>query len=78
VLKSMHPKQMVDMIRKVHAGKKCVPAEIASGLAEHVGAEALTNREVEVLQQVAVETGIGIWPRNCSLRGNRQGISSTS
>ena len=54
LLKSMHPQQMVDMIRQVHAGKKCVPAEIASGLAEHVGDEALSNREVEVLQQVAV------------------------
>jgi DNA-binding NarL/FixJ family response regulator len=31
----------------------CVPAELASGLAEHIGDEALTNREVEVLQQVA-------------------------
>ena len=53
LLKSMRPQQMLDMIRQVHAGKKCVPAEIASGLAEHVGDEALSNREVEVLQQVA-------------------------
>ena len=53
MLKSMRPQQMLDMIRQVHAGKKCVPAEIASGLAEHVGDETLSNREVEVLQQVA-------------------------
>ncbi len=53
MLKSMHPKQMVDMIRQVHAGRKCIPAEIASGLAEHLGDEALSQREVEVLQQVA-------------------------
>src|ERR1051326_6691554 len=50
----MHPPQNVYMIRQVHAGKKCVPPEIASGLAEHVGDEALSNREVQVLQQVAV------------------------
>ena len=53
LLKSMRPQQMLDMIRQVHAGKKCVPAAIASELAEHVGDEALSQREVEVLQQVA-------------------------
>jgi DNA-binding NarL/FixJ family response regulator len=53
LLKSMPPQQMLDMIRRVHAGKKCVPPEIASGLAEHLGDEGLSQREVEVLQQVA-------------------------
>lgn len=53
LLKSMPPRQMLDTIRQVHAGKKCVPAEIASGLAEHLGDETLSQREVEVLQQVA-------------------------
>jgi len=53
LLKSMPPQQMLDAIRQVHAGKKYVPSEIAAGLAEHVGDEALSNREVEVLQQVA-------------------------
>jgi len=51
--KSMPPQQMLYMIRQVHAGKKCIPAEIASGLAEHLGDEALSRREVEVLQHVA-------------------------
>ena len=53
LLKSMPPQQMLDMIRQVHAGKKCVPAAIASGLAEHMGGETLSQREVEVLRQVA-------------------------
>src|SRR5260370_22127759 len=53
LLKSMPPQQILDMIRQVHAGKKVVPAEIAAGLAEHLGDEALSQREVEVLQQVA-------------------------
>ena len=53
LLKSMRPQQMLDMIRQVHAGKKCVPPEIAAGLAEHFGDQALSQREVEVLQQVA-------------------------
>ena len=53
LLKSMHPQQMLDTIRQVDAGKKVVPAEIAASLAEHLGDEALSQREVEVLQQVA-------------------------
>lgn len=53
LLKSMAPRNMLDMIRQVHAGKKCVPAEVAVGLAEYLGDGDLSQREVEVLQQVA-------------------------
>jgi DNA-binding NarL/FixJ family response regulator len=53
LLKSMPPKQMLDAIRQVHAGRKSLPAEIASNLAEHLGDEALSQREVEVLTHVA-------------------------
>jgi len=53
VLKSMPPKELVDVIRQVHAGKKRIPPEIAAHLAEHYADESLTDREIEVLQQVA-------------------------
>jgi DNA-binding NarL/FixJ family response regulator len=53
MLKSMPPADLVDVIRKVHAGKKRVPPEIAASLAEHMGAEDLTGREIEVLKLVA-------------------------
>ncbi len=53
LLKSMPPKQMLETIRQVHTGKRCVPPEIAAGLAEHFGEEALSDREVEVLRHVA-------------------------
>jgi DNA-binding NarL/FixJ family response regulator len=53
LLKTMPPQQMLDAIRQVHAGKKYVPSEIAAGLAEHLGDEALSGRELEVLEQVA-------------------------
>jgi len=53
VLKSMPPKELVEVIRQVHAGKVRIPPEIAAHLAEHYGDEALTGREIEVLQQVA-------------------------
>ncbi len=53
ILKSMPPKDMVDAVRVVHAGKKRIPAVIAAHLAEHYADEDLTAREIEVLQQVA-------------------------
>ena len=53
MLKSMPRKQLVDMIRKVHAGQKHIPIEVAVHLMEHLGAETLSKREVEVLQKVA-------------------------
>jgi DNA-binding NarL/FixJ family response regulator len=53
ILKSMPPKEIVEVIRQVHAGKKRIPAEIAAHLAEHYSDEALTEREVEVLREIA-------------------------
>jgi DNA-binding NarL/FixJ family response regulator len=53
LLKSMPPEKMVETIRQVHAGKKRVLPEIASHLAEHLGDEPLTNREIDVLSHVA-------------------------
>ena len=52
LLKNMPPAQMIEMIRQVHAGKKRVPPEIALHLAEHVGDEPLTSREIDVLRHV--------------------------
>jgi DNA-binding NarL/FixJ family response regulator len=53
LLKSMPPKELVEVIRHVHAGKKRVPPQLAAQLAEHMSDEALTQREVEVLGQIA-------------------------
>ena len=53
VLKSMPPKELVEVIRKVHAGKKPIPSQIAAQLAEHYGDESLTDREIDVLRQIA-------------------------
>jgi DNA-binding NarL/FixJ family response regulator len=53
MLKSMPPKELVEVIRQVHAGKKRIPAQLAAELAEHMADEALTTREIEVLGQIA-------------------------
>jgi DNA-binding NarL/FixJ family response regulator len=41
------------VIRQVHAGKKRIPSEVAARLADHLGEEDLTAREIEVLRKVA-------------------------
>lgn len=53
MLKSTPPKELVEMIRQVHAGKKRIPAQLAAQLAEHMSDDTLTSREVEVLNQIA-------------------------
>ena len=53
LLKSMPPRDLLDGIRQVHAGKKRIPPEIVAQLAEHLSDEGLTAREVEVLREVA-------------------------
>ncbi len=53
LLKTMPPTEMVDAIRQVHAGRKRIPPEVAAHITEHLGEEALTPREIEVLGQVA-------------------------
>ncbi len=53
MLKSMPPRELLEVIRQVHAGKKRVPADVASHLAEHLSDEALTVREIDVLRHIA-------------------------
>ena len=53
LLKSMPPKELIEVIRQVHAGKKRIPPQLAAQLAEHMSDEALTTREIEVLGQIA-------------------------
>ena len=52
VLKSSPQEELLTAIRSVHAGKRCVPAEVATRLAEHVGDDELTARELEVLRLI--------------------------
>jgi DNA-binding NarL/FixJ family response regulator len=53
LLKSVPPQQMLETIRRVRSGKKCIPREIATGLAEHLSDDNLSEREIEVLRHVA-------------------------
>jgi DNA-binding NarL/FixJ family response regulator len=53
LLKSMPPKELVEVIRQVHAGKKRIPPQLAAQLVEHLSDEDLTPREIQVLGQIA-------------------------
>lgn len=53
LLKNMVRKELVDTIRTVHSGKKRIPPEIAVEMAQHHTDDALTEREIEVLSEVA-------------------------
>jgi DNA-binding NarL/FixJ family response regulator len=53
LLKSTPPKELLEAIRQVHAGKKRIPPEVATRLAEHLSDETLTAREVQVLREVS-------------------------
>ncbi|HQU83606.1 MAG TPA: response regulator transcription factor [Pyrinomonadaceae bacterium] len=53
LLKSMPSQDLLHAIRRVYNGKKHIPQDVAENLAEHLGEETLTPREIEVLQYVA-------------------------
>jgi len=53
MLKTTPAKELSEVIRQAHAGKKRIPANVAAQLAEHMGDETLTPREVEVLRRLA-------------------------
>jgi len=52
MLKSMPKDKLLACIRSVHAGRKYVPEEVAARLAEHLGEEDPSGRELEVLRLI--------------------------
>ena len=53
LLKNLLDKELLDMIRAVHAGKKTMSPEITFELAGHTTDDALTPAEIEVLRLIA-------------------------
>jgi DNA-binding NarL/FixJ family response regulator len=52
ILKSMPKDDLLNVIRSVHAGRRHIPPEVAARLAEHLGDEDLTTRELDVLRLI--------------------------
>ena len=55
VLKVQVRKELLETIRAVHAGSKRVHPEVAAEIASHLGSDALSQREIDVL--LAIATG---------------------
>lgn len=53
LLKGSLRTELIDTIRRVHAGHRYIPQEVAAGLAEHFNADALSPREIDVLRNVS-------------------------
>jgi DNA-binding NarL/FixJ family response regulator len=53
LLKGMITNELFETIKAVHAGKRRIPSEVASILAEHVSRSGLSSREIEVLELLA-------------------------
>lgn len=68
ILKGHVHRELLAIIRAVHAGQKRIPPEIAAELAEHAMDDDLTERQIEILRlmaggnankQIAHQLGIG-------------------
>jgi DNA-binding NarL/FixJ family response regulator len=53
LLKSMLRKELLETIRIVDSGRRRIPPEVAAELADHLADDALSEREMEILRQVA-------------------------
>ncbi|MBK1891725.1 response regulator transcription factor [Undibacterium sp. 14-3-2] len=53
LLKSSLRKDLLDTLRNVHQGRRCIPHELAMELVSSNNADMLSKREVEVLQEIA-------------------------
>jgi DNA-binding NarL/FixJ family response regulator len=52
ILKSMPKDELLSVVRAVHSGRRHIPPDVAARLAEHLGDEDLTTRELEVLRLI--------------------------
>jgi DNA-binding NarL/FixJ family response regulator len=52
LLKSMPQKDLLQVIRTVHSGRRCILPEVAARLSEHYGEDDLTERELQVLRLI--------------------------
>lgn len=53
LLKDARREELLESIRRVHAGETCVSAELIAKLADRVGNESLSAREMDVLRLLA-------------------------
>jgi DNA-binding NarL/FixJ family response regulator len=52
LLKSTPKTELVSVIRSVHSGRSYISPDVSASLAEHLGEDSLTTREIEVLRLI--------------------------
>jgi DNA-binding NarL/FixJ family response regulator len=52
ILKSMPKNELLEVVRSVHSGRRHIPPDVAARLAEHIGEDDLTSRELDVLRLI--------------------------
>lgn len=67
ILKGMLRNELIHTIRRVHCGQRHIPPQIAREIAEHVVADALTDREIEVLRCVAASSANKVIAKQLSI-----------
>jgi DNA-binding NarL/FixJ family response regulator len=53
ILKGHVHRELLETIRTVHAGRKRIPPDVATELAEHAAEDELSSREIDVLRLIA-------------------------
>ena len=53
MLKSTPREELIEVIRKIHSGRKHLASVVADNLAEHFGSDSLSERENDVLKRMA-------------------------
>jgi DNA-binding NarL/FixJ family response regulator len=53
VVKGTARDELLGAIRSIHAGRRHIPGSVAEKLAEHMGSEKLSERELQVLAEIA-------------------------
>ena len=71
--------ELLETIRKVHAGQTCIPPALAAKLASRMSGEALTTREVDVLKLLArgrsnKEIGADLFISETTVKSHMRGI----
>jgi two-component system NarL family response regulator len=77
ILKGAEPEELLEAIHTVYNGKQYIPPTVAAKLVERIGNPELSDREVQVLQEMAkgksnleIATGIGITERTVKFHIN--------
>ena len=79
LLKSALRKELTDAVRQLAAGHRSIPPQVAAELAQHLGQEPLTVRELQVLELIArgqanTQIGAGLGLSEDTVKGHMRSI----